>query len=127
MKKNIFLARSINGKLDFGSDTNEARLRQVVKDNPNKTFRLELIESKRSISQNRYYRLFLEVCERETGQSADDIHEWGKRKFLPPRFIKVNGEEMKIPATTTALSKHEFSEYLDRLSAEIEIPLPDVR
>lgn len=125
--KNIFLFKAKDGAIDLGSDANRARFRDVLKKNEGKTFRIELMKENRTLSQNRYYRLFLEVCERETGQPADDIHEWGKRKFLPPRYIKVNGEEMKIPSTTTTLSKYEFGEYLDRLSSELEIALPDIQ
>ena len=79
----------------------------------------------RSSSQNAYYWLFLGVIERDTGQNADEVHEWAKRKFLPPRFIKVNGEEIKIPSSTRDLNKSDFTEYLDKLSAATEIPLPD--
>lgn len=59
-------------------------------------------------------------------QLADDVHEWAKRKFLPPKFITVNGEEIKIPSSTTDLDKVAFGEFLDKLSAEIGIPLPNV-
>jgi hypothetical protein len=79
----------------------------------------------RSLSQNAYYWTYLGIVDRETGQSATDVHEWAKRKFLPPRFITVNGEEMKIPGSTTELDKVAFGEYLDKLSAEIDIALPN--
>src|SRR4051794_32304271 len=71
--------------------------------NEGKTVTIELEKHERSNSQNSYYWVYLGVIERETGQNADEVHEWAKRKFLPPRFIKVNGEEMKIPGSTTDL------------------------
>jgi hypothetical protein len=37
----------------------------------------------------------------------------------------VNGEEIKIPSSTTTLSKIDFGEYLDKIAAETGIPLPD--
>src|SRR3954451_21381717 len=79
----------------------------------------------RSSSQNRYYHLYLGVIERETGQSADEIHEWAKWKFLPPRFVTLNGEETRIAGTTKSLGKAEFGDYLDKISAETGVPLPD--
>lgn len=79
----------------------------------------------RSTSQNRYYHLFLGIIERETGQNADEIREWAKRKFLPARFITVNGEEMRIPGSTRDLDKSGFTDYLDKISAAVEIALPD--
>ncbi len=79
----------------------------------------------RSNQQSRYYWLYLRVIEQETGQNADDVHEWAKRKFLPPRFIRVNEEELRIPGSTTALTRSEFTDYLDKISAETGVPLPD--
>lgn len=84
------------------------------------------IPSKRSHSQNSFYWLYLGIIERDTGQNADDIHEWAKRKFLPPRFIQINGEEMRIPGTTTGLGKGDFTDFMDKISAAVEIPIPDV-
>lgn len=120
----MFHARIIDGKLSFGPV-----IRQQVQDmlavNEGKTVRLEIVKPTRSNQQNRYYWLFLGIIERETGQNADDIHEWAKRKFLPPRFATINGDEIKIPASTTDLNKNDFTEYLDKIAAEVGIALPD--
>jgi hypothetical protein len=120
----MFHAQIIEGKLSFGPV-----IRQQVKEwlavNEGKRVAIHLVKHHRSGQQNRYYWLYLGVIERETGNNADDIHEWAKRKFLPPRFITVNGEEIKITASTTDLNKNDFTEYLDKISAATEIPLPD--
>lgn len=81
----------------------------------------------RTMNQNNFYWFYLGLIEAETGNLADDIHEYAKRKFLPPRFIKVKGEEIRIPGSTTKLTKLEFGEYMDKLSAwsEVEIPNPE--
>ena len=55
-----------------------------------------------------------------------EIHEWAKWKFLPPRFVTVNGEETRIAGTTKSLGKAEFGDYLDKISAETGVPLPDM-
>lgn len=83
-------------------------------------------KNKRSLSQNAFLWLYYGVIENETGQPANDIHEWAKRMFLPPKFITVMGKELKIPASTTDLSKHDFSNYLDRIASETGIPIPDM-
>jgi hypothetical protein len=83
------------------------------------------LPSKRSDSQNAFYWLYLGIIERDTGQNADDIHEWAKRKFLPPRFIKVNGEEMRIAGTTTGLGKGDFVDFMDKIAAETNVPIPN--
>lgn len=125
MKKNIFLAKSINGKLDFGSDLNESRLKQCVKDNPNKTFRVEMVESKRSLPQNSYYWLYLGVIARETGDDENSLHEYFRRTLLPPKMITVMKKEIRVPTSTTELSKVDFGEYLDRICSLTSVPLPD--
>lgn len=79
----------------------------------------------RSTQQNRFYWLYLQVIEDETGENADDLHEYFKRKFLPPRFIKIFGKEIKLPATTTKLDKLEFTNYLEKICAESGIPIPN--
>jgi hypothetical protein len=122
-----FLAKAINGKLDYGSDFNLARLHDALKSTEGKTWRIEYVETKRTLSQNSLYWLFLQVIERETGQPAQEVHEWAKRMFLPPKFITVQKKELKIPASTTQLSKHEMGEYLDRISADVGISVPDPR
>lgn len=127
MKSSVFLFKARAGQPDFGSDANSARFRDVLKKNEGKTFRVELVENKRSLSQNALYHLYLSVIERETGNNSSDLHELFKRTLLPPRLIKVMGRELKIPATTTELSKNDFSEYITRIEAETNIPVPDPR
>lgn len=111
--------------MNFGSDYNSARLRQHLKEHEGKVYRIEMEISTRTLSQNKLYRLLLNAIEFETGQNADEVHEWAKRKFLKPRIIKVNNEEMRIPGTTTTLSKIEFSEYMDKIASEVGVAIPD--
>jgi hypothetical protein len=79
----------------------------------------------RSLSQNAYYFMYLTIIADETGDNADDLHEFFKRKLLPPRFVTVRGEEIKLPASTTELSSGEFGEYLDKICALTNVPLPN--
>jgi hypothetical protein len=120
-----FLFKAKNGKPDFGSEFNEARLRQHLKENEGKVYRIEQEKSTRTLSQNKLYHKFLNIIEIETGQPAEDVHEWAKRKFLEPRVIKINGEEMRIPGTTTTLNKTAFSDYMDKIAAEVGVAIPD--
>jgi hypothetical protein len=79
---------------------------------------------KRSLDQNALYWVYLGVIEQETGNLATDLHELFKRKFLPPIPKKILGVDFKLPASTTELSKAEFGEYLDKISAFTEIAIP---
>ncbi len=120
-----FLFKAKSGKPNFGSEFNEARLRQHLKENEGKVYRIEPEVNTRSLSQNKLYWKFLGVIEFETGQNADDMHEYFRRKLLLPKFITVNGEEIKIPRSTTELSKTEFGEYMEKISAMVDVPIPD--
>lgn len=93
--------------------------------NPKTKYRLEPIVTNRSGLQNSLYWTFLGKIERETGNFADDLHEYFKRKFLPPRFIKINGKEIRVAGSTTQLKKLEFGDYMDKISAECGIAIPD--
>ena len=89
-------------------------------------FDIDELKNKRSLSQNFYYWTYLGIIENETGNSADDLHEIAKRKFLPPRFVKsLDGKEIRLPGSTTGLSKTEFSEYLHKICAWSGVPLPN--
>lgn len=124
MKSKIFLAKIVNGKIDFKSH-NALRFLDWVKNNEGKTIRISTPDSKRSTSQNAYMWLYLGVISQETGDDANSLHEYFKRTLLPPKFIKVMGKEIKIPQSTTELSKSDMSEYLDRICNLTGVPLPD--
>jgi hypothetical protein len=119
--------KSFLGKIEKGQIVwnNETGIKLLLQDYEGKNVRMELVKENRTISQNNFYWLYLGIIENETGNLADDIHEYAKRKFLSPRYIKINGEEIKIPASTSELKKHEFAEYLDRICAWSGVSIPD--
>lgn len=75
-------------------------------------------------NMNGYYWLYLGVIADETGDNINDLHEYFKRVLLPPRFIKVFGKEIKIPATTTELTGNEMWQYMLRIEQLTNIPIP---
>jgi len=86
---------------------------------------IEPFKPTRSRSQNSYYWLYLGIIAAETGDNADDLHEFFKRTLLPPVFKTIRGEEVRLPGSTTDLDKAQFGEYLDKIAAMTEVPLPD--
>lgn len=104
---------------------NEFGIQDLCKKYEGRKVHMQLIENNRTPTQNNFYWVYLGVIEAETGNLADDIHEYAKRKFLPPKFIKINGNEIKIPGSTTELTKHEFSEYMDKLCAWSGVAIPN--
>ena len=127
---NIFLVKINKGQLNFGSEANQTRWRQFLNDNDEKWLRIEKPISKRSGQQNKFYWLYLELIARETGDDAVSLHEYFKHNLLKPITKTIKGKSGKeivfeTDASTTDLSKIEMGEYLDRISALTEIPIPD--
>lgn len=121
---NIFFAKEEKGELKF---SNQKVLHDFLELNKKKTFwvRIERETGKRSDTQNRFYWAYLRIIANHTGNSENDLHELFKRIFLPPQYKKILGREIKMPASTTNLNKIEFGEYMDRISAETGIAVPD--
>jgi len=125
-----FLVKINKGQLNFGSEANIARWHDFLKDNDEKWLRIALPESKRSGQQNKYYWFFLELVARETGDDPVSLHQYFKKRLLPPVTKTIKGKSGKdivfeTERSTTELSKTEMGEYLDRISQLTEIPLPD--
>lgn len=121
----VFRATAKNGKLDFGSEANVARLKEHIKNNDGAHYKLTKVETKRTLTQNAFYWCYLQLIEKETGNDANDLHQYFKRTKLPPKFITVMGKQIKIPKSTTELDKLEFGEYLDKICAESGVALPN--
>jgi hypothetical protein len=111
--------------LVFPSMQAAARWNAWREDHEGAHIRIEEEKPTRSTSQNRYYWTYLDIIEKETGNNATDLHEFFKRKLLPPVFKNIMGEEMKLPASTTDLNKADFTMYLDKICALTGVPLPD--
>lgn len=120
-----WLIRVHDGRISFGSEENKTRFKLYAGNHPNRTYRLEPIESLRSMRQHRYYWLYLGIVSLETGHTPEELHEWAKREFLPVRYATVLGKDVPVTASTTNLSKTDFGEYLEKICAETGVPLPD--
>jgi hypothetical protein len=77
-------------------------------------------KSRRSLSQNAYlWGVVYKTISDYNGDTIEDLHEHFVRHLLPPKFIKVMGKEIKIPASTTELNKIQFGDYIERIRAEV--------
>ncbi len=78
---------------------------------------------KRSDHQNRYYWSGVLQCAKQGfydaghSLSKEEIHEVFKRRFLEGKEVinKDTGEAIKIPGTTTILTKSDFSDYISEI------------
>ena len=127
----IFIAKE--GKMSWETVYNHERFLADLRQNEGRAYRIEPLISTRSMSQNSLYHLFLDVICRETGNDHNNLHEYLKRELLPPKFIKVKiGKELnakeierKIPASTIDLTKLQFVDYMDKISALVGVQIPD--
>jgi hypothetical protein len=119
-----FFANKIKDSLEFES---EKRWTDHISSLSEGRYTIEVLKYKKNRSgrQNNYYWLYLSVISDETGDDSINLHEYFKRKFLPPRFIKILGREVKLPASTTKLNSAEFTNYIMRIEAETGILSPD--
>ncbi len=121
-----FNIKILDKKLSFNSETHRALFNQFLSDNEGKIIQVSKFVPIRTNQQNKFYWNFLSIIESETGNLASSMHEEFRRTLLPPEWIKgIKGNDIKIPHSTTTLSKNEFGEYIDKISALIEIPVPD--
>lgn len=113
-------------KILFDSDFNEALFYER---NEGKNAVIEIQRKRRTLTQNAYYWVYLTVISNETGNTPDDLHELFKSMFLPDVIVKIKGKkathDFKRKKSTTELTKFEFGEYLDRICAYTEVPLPN--
>lgn len=121
----VWLIKAKDGGLDLGSEFNKAKLKEHLKEHEGKTYRLEYVQPKRSLSQNNYYWMYLGVIARETGDHEKALHEFFKQEFLPKKTIAILGKARTITKSTTSLTKLEMGEYLDKICAMSGVPLPD--
>lgn len=86
-------------------------------------------EEKRTIPQNRLYRLWLNCISSESGNDVEDLHEYFKMQFLGVHSRIIYGEEVIRTVSTTELNIDQFTAYLDKVqqwaSVELGIILPN--
>jgi len=92
---------------------------------------IEKLSSKRSSQQNRLLHMHIGILAKEFGFTLEEMKSALKTKFLiTDKVCEKTGEIMQYIKDTSALSKDEFSEFIERViqfGAEygVILPLPD--
>ncbi len=101
---------------------------KIPDDGKRRDVAITLHREKRTIQQNRLYRLWLNLIADETGNSADDLHEAFKVMFLGTKDFMIGGISAQAPVSTTALDTRQFTSFLEQMeawiTAELGIILP---
>lgn len=90
---------------------------------------ITLHREKRTVSQNRLYRLWISVISDETGESdRDALHNAIKATLLGTKEVCVGEFKAEAPISTASLNTEQFTLFLERLEAwantELGIVLP---
>lgn len=93
---------------------------------------IERKKKRRTLSQNalmwKWLNEVAQQIQKETGQDADDVHEFFKARFLPKRIVEIGDETETLIGSTKKLTTAEMSEYMNRIHAwaasELGIYLP---
>ena len=95
------------------------------------TLRILVIDwDKRTIPQNSYYwGVVLDTLSKHTGHTPEELHDMARYQFHF-KLYRVKGEEVRIPQSTTGLSKKSMAIYLEQVIAwanqlGCRIPSPD--
>ena len=120
----VFYGKARNGQIEW--ENGNSLFKYLVSLEGKKIYAdIDLEKYKRTLQQNAFHWFYLRLVAQSTGHHENELHEIFKRMFLPPRYVMYKGREIKLPATTTKLSKTEMGDYLDRISAETGVPIPD--
>lgn len=119
----LFFAKAKDGMIEW-NNKNAVFLYLVKLEGKEISVIIETYKGKRTLDQNALYWHYLTIISSETGHTENELHEIFKRLYLPPQFLKYKGREIKIPGSTAKLNKVQFGEYLDRICADTDVPIP---
>jgi len=96
------------------------------------TLEIKRSVKRRSLAQNKLMWLWFACIESETGQYAQDIHDYYCLKFLPRDITDLtSGEMVRVGGHTSTLTSEAFTDFLNKVQADaatelgITLPSPD--
>lgn len=84
--------------------------------------------NKRSLSQNNYFWLCMEVLAEYTGHTPEEMHVIVKGLYCPKKEVVVGDKKYSIPRGTSDLTKGEFVELMlnvNVMASGLGVVLPD--
>ncbi len=84
--------------------------------------------NKRSLNQNSYFWLCMQVLAEYTGHTPEELHVIVKGLYCPKKEVGVGKKKYTIPKGTSELTKGEFVELMlnvNVMASELGVILPD--
>lgn len=87
--------------------------------NPARPWRITIAQhrERRSHEQNALLWAIYGEIAKETGNTAEDIHEAMKARFLAPSHIVLGGDPIPVPPSSRKLDAKQFSEFVEQVQA----------
>jgi len=101
----------------FNTKINRAEAEKRLKELCDKETIIDLTEkrSKRGVSANNLYWLWLGYLEEKTGNDSNDLHNFYKDEFIGIRTKEILGKMIIIQPTTTDKDTKQFSYYMNKV------------
>jgi hypothetical protein len=122
-----------DGKLTLSDEASYRRQMRQFKSGK-VTIRIEVDRGKRSNQANRYLWLIYNLIADSTGDDPNSLHDFFKRRFLPPLVVTVLGQELEVwstagqdPEAFDTYVKHVRQFALDELGVATPDPDPALR
>lgn len=80
---------------------------------------------RRSLAQNRYMHLYFSLIAESSGHTLLEVKNWAKGKHLSQGITELYGSKVRIVKETSKLNMSELCEFLNRVTEDTGIPLPD--
>ena len=120
-----------NGEIQ-NADVLKAWINRSLKYLRNGTYTIQIVGTSRcrTLAQNRLMWMWFACIECETGQTANDIHDYYCEKYLRHEVTNpATGEIMSVTGHTSCLSVEQFTRFLNEVQAdaatELGITLPN--
>ncbi len=80
---------------------------------------------KRSERQNNFFHLYLDLISLSCAHTHEELHEWVNDHILGQGITEVFGTTVRKVGHTSDLNISEFTEMMNRVFEETEVPIPD--
>lgn len=90
--------------------------------------RISIHREKRSLDQNALFHGWCGILADHFGYDFEDMKETLKKKFMPPRYVEIDGETFEVRRSTANLKTNEMAELCTAIdiwaASEYAIMLP---
>lgn len=80
---------------------------------------------KRTDRQRNFMFVYLDLISLSCGHTVEELRQWATRTILSTGIVEVFGTKVRMATSESDLNISEFTEFINRIFDETEIPIPD--